>query len=70
MMKDSKFILISTSEKWKAQDYGLQEQDMLCCGKQDIAKELRSRGGAHFVLAKSSLFLSLLFSSLETDSLV
>jgi len=58
-MKDSKFILVSTSEKWKAQDYGLQEQDMLCCGKQDIAKELRSRGGAHFVLGESSLSLSL-----------
>ncbi|GAA5842596.1 hypothetical protein JCM5353_008478 [Sporobolomyces roseus] len=51
MMKDSKFILISTSEKWKAQDYGLQDQDMLCAEKHDIAKELRTRGGAHFVLA-------------------
>ena len=62
MMKDSKFILISTSEKWKAQDYGLQEQDMLCCGKQDIAKELRSRGGAHAVIGEFSRSLSLLFS--------
>jgi len=53
-MKDSKFILISTSEKWKAQDYGLQDQDMLCAGKHDIAKELRTRGGAHFVLGESS----------------
>ncbi|GAA5881490.1 hypothetical protein JCM16303_005676 [Sporobolomyces ruberrimus] len=51
MTKDTKVLLVTTSEKWKAQDYGLQDQDYLCASKQDISKELRSRGGAKFVLA-------------------
>ncbi|GAA5825356.1 hypothetical protein JCM5353_005632 [Sporobolomyces roseus] len=51
MMKDSKSILISTSEKWKAQDYGLQEPDMLCAVKHKIATHSGTRGGVQFVFA-------------------
>ena len=70
MMKDFKFLLISTSEKWKAQDYGLQDQDMLCAGKHDIAKELRTRGGAHFVLGeRPQVIRILLFSLLDSPLL-
>ena len=62
-MKDSKFILISTSEKWTAQDYGLQDQYVLCAGKHDIRKELKTRGGAHFVIGKFPFLPCLLLSS-------
>ncbi|GAA6000887.1 hypothetical protein JCM5350_002511 [Sporobolomyces pararoseus] len=51
LMKDSKLVLVTTSEKWNAQDYGLDSQDVLCVSKCDINKELRTRGGAKFVLA-------------------
>ncbi|GAA5932229.1 uncharacterized protein JCM15063_001162 [Sporobolomyces koalae] len=49
--KDSKLVLIATSDKWHAKDYGLQEQDFLCVSKHNLAKELRNRGGARFVVA-------------------
>ena len=53
LMKDSKLVLVTTSEKWNAQDYGLDSQDVLCVSKCDINKELRTRGGAKFVLGDS-----------------
>lgn len=58
MTKDTRVLLVTTSEKWKAQDYGLQDQDYLCASKQDISKELRSRGGAKFVLGELFLLSS------------
>jgi len=52
-MKDSKLVLVTNSEKWSAQDYGIDSQDMLCVQKCDINKEIRARGGAKFVIGET-----------------
>ncbi|GJN93655.1 hypothetical protein Rhopal_006712-T1 [Rhodotorula paludigena] len=45
-----KLILVATSDKWKANDYGLKDDEVLCINQHDVRNELKKRGGAHGIV--------------------
>lgn len=49
-----KLILVATSDKWKANDYGLKDDEVLCINQHDVRNELKKRGGAHGIVCESS----------------
>ncbi|GAA5934690.1 hypothetical protein JCM21900_004083 [Sporobolomyces salmonicolor] len=49
--KSERIVLVTSSDRFKGEDYGIDERDILVIGKQKVDQELRRRGGARLVLA-------------------
>ncbi|GAA5919002.1 hypothetical protein JCM8208_000395, partial [Rhodotorula glutinis] len=48
--QDRKVILVASSDRWSAGDYGLKDDCMLVVGKHNLADELKKMGGAQGVM--------------------
>ncbi|GAA5821587.1 hypothetical protein JCM11251_000923 [Rhodosporidiobolus azoricus] len=48
-------VLVATSDRFSAQDYNIDEKDLLIAGRQNIKQELTQRGGAAFVVCVNPL---------------
>ncbi|GAA5879906.1 hypothetical protein JCM1840_000393 [Sporobolomyces johnsonii] len=49
--KNERIVLVTSSDRFNAKDYGIDERDILVIGKQKVDQELRRRGGARLVIA-------------------
>lgn len=56
--QDRKVILVASSDRWQAGDYGLKDDCMLVVGKHNLADELKKMGGAQGIMCASLLSLS------------
>ena len=56
--QDRKVILVATSDRWSAGDYGLKDECLVVVGKHNVADELKKLGGAQGVMCASRLSLS------------
>ncbi|GAA5847247.1 hypothetical protein JCM9279_006156 [Rhodotorula babjevae] len=48
--QDRKVILVASSDRWSAGDYGLKDDCMLVVGKHNLADELKKMGGAQGIM--------------------
>ncbi|GAA5860714.1 hypothetical protein JCM1840_001939 [Sporobolomyces johnsonii] len=48
---NERIVLVTSSNRFSATDYGIDERDILVIGKQNVDQELRKRGGAKLVIA-------------------
>ncbi|GAA5887125.1 hypothetical protein JCM5296_001602 [Sporobolomyces johnsonii] len=48
---NERIVLVTSSDRFSATDYGIDERDILVIGKQKVDQELRQRGGAKLVIA-------------------
>ncbi|GAA5860791.1 hypothetical protein JCM1840_001969 [Sporobolomyces johnsonii] len=49
--RSERIMLIAPNDRWSAKDYGIDERNMLVCGKHNLQDELRKRGGARCIIA-------------------
>ncbi|GAA5919823.1 hypothetical protein JCM1841_004000 [Sporobolomyces salmonicolor] len=48
--KAERVMLIAPNDRWSAKDYGIDERNLLVCGKHNLQDELRKRGGARCII--------------------